>query len=272
MGTFYEKLAIRWRKSNSLVCVGLDPDLQKLPAVVRGEKHPLFRFNQRIIDSTHEHVCCYKPQIAYYAAIGAEDQLEMTFDYLNTHHPDIPHILDAKRGDIGSTAVMYAREAFERYSADAVTVNPYMGGDTLTPFLDYASKGVVVLCKTSNPGSDEFQTLKTDRQTLYQRIAHAAQHQWNSNRNVLLVVGATYPEDIASVRSIARDIPFLVPGVGAQGGDPEAVVRAGLMKDGYGLVVNSSRGIIYADGGDNFAKAAKQKTMELKEELNRYRT
>jgi len=271
MSTFYEKLARRWRKSNSLVCVGLDPDFERLPAAVRGEKYPLFHFNTRIIDSTHEHVCCYKPQIAYFAARGAEDELEMTFAYLNKHYPDIPHILDAKRGDICSTAVMYAREAYDRYGADAVTVNPYMGGDTLAPFLNYDSKGVVVLCKTSNPGSDEFQTLKTDQQMLYQRIAHAAQHQWNSRHNILLVVGATFPEDIASVRRIAPDIPFLVPGVGDQGGDPEAVIKAGLMKDGCGLIINSSRGIIYADGGNNFADAAKQRTMELKDQINRFR-
>lgn len=272
MSTFYDKLARCWRKSNSLVCVGLDPDIHKLPDTVKDEKYPLFTFNRRIIDSTHEHVCCYKPQIAYYAAQRAEDELEMTFEYLNEHYPDIPHILDAKRGDIGSTAAMYAMEAYDRYGADAVTVNPYLGGDTMVPFLNYASKGVVVLCKTSNPGSDEFQMLQTGRQTLYQRIAHAAQHQWNTHQNILLVVGATYPENIAAVRGIAPDIPFLVPGVGAQGGDPGAVVKAGLMKDGYGLIINSSRGIIYASGGNDFAEAAKQRTIALKEKINGYRS
>jgi len=271
METFYEKLALRWRKSDSLVCVGLDPDIQKLTDAVREEKYPLFSFNRRIIDSTHEHVCCYKPQIAYYAARGAEDELEMTFEYLNKHYPDIPHILDAKRGDIGSTAAMYAMEAFDRYGADAVTVNPYLGGDTLAPFINYASKGVVVLCKTSNPGSDEFQMLETDQQALYQHVAHAAQHQWNTHQNILLVVGATYPEEIAAVRRIAPDIPFLVPGVGAQGGDPRAVVEAGLMKDGYGLIINSSRGIIYAGTGNDFGKAAQKRAIELKEEINRFR-
>lgn len=271
MATFYEKLSLRWQKSNSLVCVGLDPDLQKLPPGVRSEKYPLFRFNQSIIDSTHEHVCCYKPQIAYYAAQGAENELEMTFEYLNTHYPDIPHILDAKRGDIGSTAAMYAVEAFDRYGADAVTVNPYMGSDTLAPFLSYDSKGVVVLCKTSNPGSDEFQMLQSDQLTLYQRVAHAAQHQWNTHNNILLVVGATYPEHIAAVRTIAPDIPFLVPGVGAQGGDPQAVIKAGLRKDGYGLIINSSRGIIYASMGNDFADAAQKQTIQLKEQINRFR-
>ena len=271
MSTFYEKLAQRWKRTNSMVCVGLDTDIRKLPPAIQKEPQPLFNYNRLIIDATHEHVCCYKPQIAYYAAQGAEKDLEMTFDYLNTNYPDIPHILDAKRGDIGSTAEMYAKEAFERYAADAVTVNPYLGGDTLEPFLKFREKGIIILCKTSNPGAGEFQGLEADGRSVYQRIAYAAQHQWNTNNNILLVVGATYPDEIAVVRTIAPDIPFLVPGVGAQGGDPKAVVRAGLMADGYGLVVNSSRGIIYAGNHDNFAEMAQQRALELKRALNRFK-
>lgn len=269
--TFYGKLARRWRASHSLVCVGLDPDFEKLPPHIKTEKYPFFTFNKAIIDATHDLVCCYKPQIAYYAARGAERELEMTFQYLNDTYAAIPHILDAKRGDIGSTAEMYAREVFERYGADAVTVNPFMGSDTLQPFLRRHDKGVVILCKTSNSGSGELQMLQVDGQTLYERIAHHAQHNWNTNKNILLVVGATYPQEMANIRRIAPEIPFLVPGVGAQGGRPEDVVRAGMMDDGYGLIINSSRGIIYAGSGYDFAEAARKQTMALKEEVNHYR-
>jgi orotidine-5'-phosphate decarboxylase len=269
--TFYEKLRKRWQLSHSLVCVGLDPDFEKLPPHIKAEKYPLFTFNKAIIDATHDLVCCYKPQIAYYAARGAEHELEMTFKYLQETYPTIPHILDAKRGDIGSTAEMYAKEVFDRYGADAVTVNPFLGSDALQPFLQRQDKGVVILCKTSNPGSGELQALWVEEHMLYERIAHYAQHDWNTHKNILLVVAATFPQEMANIREIAPDIPFLVPGVGAQGGRPEDVVRAGIMPDGNGLIINSSRGIIYAGSGHDFAEAARKQAMSLKEEIDSYR-
>lgn len=265
------KLRTCWDKNNSLVCIGLDPDIDKLPAAVKNHAYPLFEFNKAIIDATHDLVCAYKPQIAYYAAYGAEDQLAMTISHILQKYPAVPVILDAKRGDIGSTAEMYAREAFDRYGADALTVNPYMGGDTLEPYLSRADKGVVILCKTSNRGSADIQDLKVDGRQIFKIIAHKAATVWNSNKNVLLVIGATYPEEMAQVRAIAPDVPFLVPGVGAQGGDVEKVISNGKTASGTGLIINSSRGIIYAGSGNDFADAAREKAKELKEMINKYR-
>ncbi|MDA1044302.1 MAG: orotidine-5'-phosphate decarboxylase, partial [Verrucomicrobia bacterium] len=200
--TFIDKLNALWQKNDSLLCVGLDPDLHKIPDCLRGNNTPLFDFNRAIIDSTADLVCAYKPQIAYYAAAGREHDLELTISYIHDTYPGVPVILDAKRGDIGSTAEMYAREAFDRYGADAVTVNPYMGTDTLAPFLSRADKGVVVLCRTSNPGAVDFQNLQLDGRPLYASVAHKAADEWNSNGNVLLVVGATYPEELREIRAI----------------------------------------------------------------------
>ncbi len=260
-----------WKSNNSLVCVGLDPDVEKIPAFLNGKEFPLFEFNRAIIDATNDLVCAYKPQVAYYSAIAAENQLEMTIRYIHEKYPDIPVILDAKRGDIGSTASMYAKEVFDRYKADAVTVNPFMGGDTLLPFLSRKEKGIVILCKTSNPGSGDIQKLKVSGEEIYKKVARLANDKWNSNGNVILVVGATFPEEIKNIRDIAREIPFLTPGIGAQGGDVEKVVKNGKTDNGTGLIINSSRAIIYASDSESYAEAARQKTIELKELINLYR-
>jgi orotidine-5'-phosphate decarboxylase len=268
---FTDKLKNAWKKNNSLVCVGLDPDLKKLPECLNDSEFPIFAFNKALIDATHDLVCCYKPQIAYYAGQNAENELAMTIDYINEKYSDIPVILDSKRGDIGSTSDMYAKEAFERYRADAATVNPYMGTDTLKPFLDYADKGVVILCRTSNPSSSELQELYSGDKQIYKYVAEYAQTKWNYNNNVMLVIGATFPEELGQVRSICKNIPFLVPGVGAQGGDVKKVLEHGLDSEGAGLVINSSRGIIYADSSENFATAARAATIELRDMINQYR-
>jgi orotidine-5'-phosphate decarboxylase len=269
--TFIEQLKNAWKKTNSLVCVGLDPDLKKLPACVLESENSIFEFNRQIIDQTAQYCCCYKPQIAYYSAYAAEDQLELTIRYIKTHYPYHPVILDAKRGDIGATAGMYAIEAFSRYDADAVTVNPYMGGDTLQPFLDYADKGVVVLCRTSNTGSAEFQSLDCEGMPLAHRVARQSLI-WNKNGNIMLVTGATYPAEIGEIRNIVGDMPLLVPGVGAQGGGLRGVLENGLLADKTGLMINSSRGIIYASSGDDFAYAAGEAAHVLTAEINAVRT
>ncbi|MDD3119033.1 MAG: orotidine-5'-phosphate decarboxylase [Victivallales bacterium] len=269
--SFMTKLHRAWDRNNSLVCVGLDPDLDKLPECVRHEPKPIFAFNRALIDATRDLVCCYKPQIAYYAAFGAEDELAMTIDYLSQTCPDIPVILDAKRGDIGSTAAMYAREAFVRYGADAVTVNPYMGTDNLKSFLDYSERGVVILCRTSNPSSAELQELVAGDRQIYQYVAEYAATRWNYNHNVMLVVGATFPEELGRIRQQCPEIPFLVPGIGAQGGDVAKVLENGQTADGKGLVINSSRGIIYAGKGPDFAAAARRAATALRDEINRHR-
>ncbi len=268
--SFLEQLKTAWKKTNSLLCVGLDPDFRKLPDSVFLSESPIFEFNRKIIDQTAQYCCCFKPQIAYYSAYSAEDQLEQTIAYIKSNYPYHPVILDAKRGDIGATASMYAREAFSRYGADAVTVNPYMGGDTLQPFLDYEDKGVVVLCRTSNEGSAEFQTLQCGERSLAHEVAHQSLG-WNKNDNIVLVVGATYPEEIGQIRAIVGDIPLLVPGVGAQGGELRAVLENGLLEDKTGLLINSSRGIIYASGDSDFADAAGEAAHVLSAEINAIR-
>ena len=267
---FKQKLQDAWQINQSLLCVGLDPDLEKLPSVVAGKQQPIFEFNRQIIDHTAAYCCCFKPQIAYYAAVGAETQLEKTIRYIQDNYPSHLIILDAKRGDIGATAVMYAKEAFARYKADAVTVNPYMGGDTLQPFLDYKDKGVVVLCRTSNAGSAEFQAMTYAGTSLAHQVAKSSL-KWNVNENIMLVVGATYPEEIGEIRQIVGDIPMLVPGVGAQGGGLKAVLKNGLRKDGLGLLINSSRGIIYASAADDYAVAAGESAKTLDRKINELR-
>ncbi|MEG2076662.1 MAG: orotidine-5'-phosphate decarboxylase [Victivallaceae bacterium] len=268
---FMDKLAAIWRKNDSMVCVGLDPDLKKLPDAVKNCANQIFEFNKQIIDATSAYVCAYKPQAAYYAGQDADDQLKMTIDYIKSNYPEIPVILDVKRGDIGTTAEMYAKEAFVRYNADALTVNPYMGGDTLKPFLDYADRGVIVLCRTSNPQSGELQELICDGDMLYEKVAIYARDRWNYNSNIMLVIGATYPEELAKIRQLVPEMPFLVPGVGAQGGDVEKVLTNGCTKDGFGLVINSSRGIIYAGKGEDFGAAAGKAALELRNLINSFR-
>ena len=269
--TFIEQLAGAWQANDSLLCVGLDPDSQRMPAHLQGQPDAIFQFCKAIIDATADLACAFKPQIAYFAALRAEDQLEAICHYLRQTYPQIPVILDAKRGDIGSTAERYALEAFDRYGADAVTLNPYLGHDSVQPFLDHVDKGVVLLCRTSNRGAGDFQDLDCGGRPLYQRVAETVARDWNGNGNCLLVVGATWPRELAEVRALAGDIPFLVPGIGAQGGDVQAVVKAGKTASGDGLVISSSRAILYAGGGDDFADAARAAAQDLRDTINLYR-
>ena len=245
-----------WIRSDSMLCVGLDPDPTRIPAALGSGKDALLRFCCEIVDATAAHVCAFKPQIAYFAALGAERELERLIDHIHTRHPGIPVILDAKRGDIGSTAERYAVEAFERFNADAVTINPYMGSDSIEPWLAWADRGVFLLCRTSNPGGSDLQSLDIGGEALYERVARLAAGRWNTNGQLGLVLGATFPAELERVRAIAPNLPMLVPGIGAQGGDIEATVRAGITRDGWGMVINSSRAILYASGGADFALAA----------------
>jgi orotidine-5'-phosphate decarboxylase len=273
---FMQALRERWAAADSLVCVGLDPEPSKFPARFTGDPDAVFAFCRDIVDATAQYACCFKPQIAHFAALAAEDALQRLVAHIHAMHPGIPVILDAKRGDIGSTAQHYAAEAFDRYAADAVTANPYLGGDSLQPLLDRAERGVVVLCRTSNPGARDLQDLVVsaeggDARPLYQHVAAKVAHEWNGNGNCMLVVGATWPRQLKEVRAIVGDVPFLVPGVGAQGGDVEAVVANAKTADGTGLVVSSSRAILYASGGDDYAEAAATAARALRDEINRYR-
>ena len=270
--TFQQKLDAIVEKNNSLLCVGLDPELEKLPGHVKKSDAPLFTFNKSIIDATHDLVCAYKPNSAFYEAEGIEGirQLKQTIDYIHTNHPDIPVILDAKRADIGNTNNGYIKFTFEYLGADALTIQPYPGKAALQPFLDQKDKGIIVWCKTSNPGSGEFQDMMTNEAgqgpatTLYEYVAKQVVHFWNTNNNCLLVVGATYPEELKKIRKIAGDMTFLVPGIGAQGGDVEKTVRAGLNSKKAGMIVNSSRGMI-------FAEDPRKAATDLRDEINRYR-
>jgi orotidine-5'-phosphate decarboxylase len=268
---FLEQLKAAWARNDSLVCVGLDPELERFPAQLAGQPSPIFQFNRAIIDATADLVCAYKPQFAHYAAYEAEDQLERTIEYIHQHHPGIAVILDAKRGDVGNTAQRYAIEAFERYGADAVTVNPYLGTDSLEPFLSYADRGVIVLCRTSNPGAGDLQDLETGGRKLYEVVAEMAATRWNARGNCALVVGATYPRELAQVRTLVGDMPFLVPGVGAQGADVQAVVTNGQTLNGEGLMVSSSRGILYAASDETWVEAARTATRKLRDQINQHR-
>ena len=269
--TFTQQLAAAWQKNNSLLCVGLDPDPAKFPAHLKGRDDAIFEFCKAIVDATADLVCSFKPQIAYFAARRAEDQLEALIAHIHAKHPGIPVILDSKRGDIGSTAEQYAVEAFERYGADAVTVNPYMGRDSVEPYLAYPDKGVILLCRTSNPGGSDLQFLDVNGEKLYERVARLAAHDWNTTGQIGLVVGATFPAEIARVRAIVGDMPLLVPGIGAQGGDIEATVSAGKTGHATGLMINSSRAILYAGKDEGFAAAARQAAQETRDAINLYR-
>ena len=268
MTTFIEQLRNAWTKNDSLVCVGLDPEIERLPPSIAAEPSPIFQFNKAIVDATADLVCAYKPQFAHYAAYEAEDQLERTIEYIHRTYPAIPVILDSKRGDVGNTAERYALEAFERYGADAVTVNPYLGGDSLEPFLRHENKGVVILCRTSNPGARDVQDLQVGSRRVYHVIAEMVAQRWNTRGNCMLVVGATYPRELAEIREIAGDIPFLVPGVGAQGGDVAQAVQNGRTRDGTGLVISSSRAILYASSDTDFTTAARKATATLRDQIN----
>jgi orotidine-5'-phosphate decarboxylase len=274
--SFVQALRQRWSDADTLVCVGLDPEPSRFPARFSSDPDAVFAFCRDIVDATAAYACAFKPQIAHFAALGAEGALERLIGHVHHAHPGIPVILDAKRGDIGSTAAHYAAEAFDRYAADAVTANPYLGRDSIQPFLDRADKGVVVLCRTSNPGAADLQDLRVRdaegrERPLYQHVAESVARDWNGNGNCMLVVGATWPGQLREVRAIVGDMPLLVPGVGAQGGDVEAVVRNGCDGDGTGLVVSSSRAVLYASGGADFAEAAGAAARDLRDAINRCR-
>ena len=298
--SFYQRLNAAWDRSGSMLCVGLDPDVSRFPTSMRGSVDAIEEFCKAIVDATGDLVCAFKPQIAYFAAVGAEKQLENICEYIRVKFPDVVLILDAKRGDIGDTAALYAREAFSRYGADAVTVNPYLGTDSLEPFLATPGKGTIVLCRTSNAGSSEFQSLEVDGEPVYLRVARTAAAKWRSIGECALVVGATYPDELARVRSIVGDMPILVPGIGAQGGDINAVIRAGTTTPSSaatsqattsaatnrshssnasqsadapaisrrGLIINSSRAILYASDSTNFATAARDVAFATRTAIN----
>jgi orotidine-5'-phosphate decarboxylase len=268
--TFIQQLQSAQQRNGSMLCVGLDPDPQRFPAAFKGDASRIYDFCARIADATADLAIAFKPQIAYFAAHGAERQLEQLMAHLRSSAPHVPVILDAKRGDIGSTAEQYAKEAFERYGADAVTLSPFMGFDSIQPYLQYRGKGAFLLCRTSNPGGDDLQAQRlasVDGQPLlYEHIAHLAQGPWNTNGQLGLVVGATYPAEIERVRALAPTLPLLIPGVGAQGGDAAATVKAGWRPDAP-IVVNSSRAILYASSGDDFAEAARREAQRTRDQL-----
>jgi orotidine-5'-phosphate decarboxylase len=268
--TFIEMLLDAQRRNGSMLCVGLDPEPARFPAALKGNAAGIYDFCARIVDATADLVIAFKPQIAYFAAHRAEGQLERLIGHMRRTAPHVPVILDAKRGDIGSTAQQYAREVFDRYGADAVTLSPFMGFDSVQPYLQYPHKGAFLLCRTSNPGGDDLQTQRlasvAGQPLLYEHVAQLAQGAWNVNGQLGLVVGATYPAEIERVRQLAPKLPLLIPGVGAQGGDAAATVKAGWRPDAP-IVVNSSRAILYASGGEDFADAARREATRTRDML-----
>jgi orotidine-5'-phosphate decarboxylase len=269
---FSERLARAHAAADSLVCIGLDPDPTRLPEDLRSDPQPFLAFNRRIVEATVDLCAAYKPQIAFYSALGKEAELAATISYMRERAPAALIILDAKRGDIGNTAEAYAREAFDRYDADAVTVNPYMGEDAVLPFLARPDRGAILLCRTSNPGGHDFQDLMIDSVPLYRRVAQRAASRWNEHGNLMLVVGATRPQELAELRRAHPELSFLVPGIGAQGGDLEATLAAGLDAEGKGLLVSSSRGVIYAGGGSSAAIRAAAQALHAAINRQRART
>jgi orotidine-5'-phosphate decarboxylase len=263
---FYSKLDYITQKNKSFLCVGLDPDLKSLPEILSGKKNPFFEFNRAIIDATADLVSAYKPQNAYYVAEGFERDLEMTFEYLNDKYPNVVSILDSKRGDIDSTAKQYARESFDRYRADSVTLNGYMGKDVITPFLEYENKGLFLLCKTSNPHGGDFQDLhiKSSRgdEPLYQYLARKVSKEWNQKNNLGLVVGGTYIDALKQIRQMDANLPLLIPGLGAQGGDLNQILDTARHLKNKRIIINASRSIIYASKGADFADKARQKALD----------
>ena len=273
--TFLDMLRAAERQNGSMVCVGLDPEPARFPGALRGDASRIFDFCAAIVEATADLVIAFKPQIAYFAAHRAEDQLERLMAHMRQVAPAVPVILDAKRGDIGSTAAQYAVEAFERYGADAVTLSPFMGFDSVEPYLKYHGKGAFLLCRTSNPGGDDLQSQRLSsvpgEPLLYEHVARLAQGPWNLNGQLGLVVGATYPAEIERVRAIAPTLPLLIPGVGAQGGDAVATVKAGWRGDGQGteapIIVNSSRAMLYASAGEDCAQAARREALKTRDLL-----
>ena len=252
---WHDHLERAWERAGSPLCVGLDPDPTRYPHPLDGGTDTTFRFCRAIVDATADLVCAFKPQIAFFAAQREESALERVCDYIRSEYPEVGLILDAKRGDIGSTAAQYAREAFGRYGAHAVTVNPYLGTDAAAPFLDQG--GVIALCRTSNPGGDELQSLDVGGEPLYVHVARMVAGRWSQLGECGVVVGATYPDDLAVVREVVGELPILVPGIGEQGGDAAAAMSAGARPDGRGLIVSTSRAVLYASDGDDFAEAAR---------------
>jgi len=278
---FIDKLALAEHNHGSMLCVGLDPDPSRFPAALRGDASRIYDFCAAIVDATADLVLAFKPQIAYFAAHRAEAQLEQLMAHMRRAAPTVPIILDAKRGDIGATAEQYAIEAFERYGADCVTLSPFMGFDSVQPYLKRHDKGAFLLCRTSNPGGDDLQNQRLagveGRPLLYEYLATLAQGTWNTNGQLGLVVGATYPAEIARVRELAPGLPLLIPGVGAQGGDAASTVRAGWRgtQDGRStgaIVVNSSRAILYASSGADFAAAARAEAKRTRDVLQAARS
>lgn len=291
---FRQLLEAQWERDN-FVCVGLDSELSKIPKAIANPLSPretIFEFNRHIVDATKDLVCAYKPNIAFYEAEGEGGltALRETIIHIHAVAPEVPVILDAKRADIGSTNAGYVKMAFETLGADAITVHPYLGAEALQPFLERADKGIFVLCRTSNPGAGEFQDLhviasvEDERRwgfpgdnleavpmTLYKNVAYRVAYDWNKNGNCGVVVGATCPEELQEVRDIVGDMPILIPGIGAQGGDVEETVSAGKDSRGRGMIMNSSRGIIFASNGPDFAEAARRETIKLRDRINQYR-
>lgn len=268
---FQQKLTKIIKNNNSLLCIGLDPEIEKLPEHLQKSKNGLFLFNKEIIDQTADLVCAYKPNIAFYEALGIDGlkSLKKTIEYLKDKYPDIPVILDAKRADIGNTARMYAKALFEYWEADATTVYPYLGLDTVIPFLEYKNQSTILLIKTSNPDAKIFLDEKGSKQPFYMKVAQTIK-TWNFN-NIAVFVGATYPEQLNTIRKLFPNLPILTAGIGAQGGQVEKVVRAGVDKEGGNLICNSSREIIYAGNGKDFAKESAKKAKEVRDMINNYR-
>ncbi len=274
---FTDRLAAAEQRHQSMLCVGLDPEPARFPAAWKGDAERIADFCAAIVDATKDLVCAFKPQVAYFAAHRAEDQLERLLAHIRRVAPDVPVILDAKRGDIGASAEQYAREAFERYQADALTLSPFMGYDSIEPYLRWDGKGLFLLCRTSNPGGADLQAQAlASGELLYERIARLAAQDWNRNGQLGLVVGATYPREIERVRQLAPTLPLLIPGIGAQGGDAAATVRAGWRGSAAGgtlgpILVSSSRAVLYASAGDDFAAAARRVAQRSRDELQRAR-
>lgn len=271
--TFYQKLSSVINKQNSLLCIGLDSDFKKLPESVKHKKNPQFLFNKAIIEKTHDLICAYKLNSAFYEAKGVSgiEDLYKTCQYLRKNYPAIVIIVDAKRADIGNTNSGYAEFVFDYLGADAITLHPYLGQEAIQPFLDRKDKGSIILCRTSNPGGGEFQDLLVGKKPLYQVVAEQVTKKWNANNNCGLVAGANYPKELKKIREIAPNLPLLIPGIGAQGGDLEKTVTAGVNKEGTNAIVHAARSIIFASSGKDFGKIARIEAEKLKEQINSVR-